>query len=234
MKKLGIIALALVVALGALGVGYAHWQQTLYIEGTVNTGTYCVGFFEASTTDPCVAVCDPGTIGPNPGGNGTIDEGYTKNVGCVNATPVDEKDCCLDNKIAYEKLEIMVCNAYPSYTANITFSLKNCGSIPGEVESLKITKLGTTVVDIELVSGAAYTAVDLTGDGTDDMEIKYVAASPSQIDPCNTTCGYKILLHFLNGGTEENPEGLPQGMTGGNALTFELELATVQWNLATP
>ena len=39
MKKIGILALALVLALGSLGVGYALWFETLFIEGTVNTGS---------------------------------------------------------------------------------------------------------------------------------------------------------------------------------------------------
>jgi hypothetical protein len=39
MKKIGLLCLALVLALGALGVGYAAWTDTIFIEGTVNTGT---------------------------------------------------------------------------------------------------------------------------------------------------------------------------------------------------
>ena len=38
MKKIGLLCLALVLALGTLGVGYAMWFEDLYIEGTVNTG----------------------------------------------------------------------------------------------------------------------------------------------------------------------------------------------------
>ena len=37
MKKIGVLALVLVFAFGALGIGYAHWSQTLYVEGTVKT-----------------------------------------------------------------------------------------------------------------------------------------------------------------------------------------------------
>ena len=37
MKKIGLICLALVLALGVLGVGYAMWDKTLTITGTVST-----------------------------------------------------------------------------------------------------------------------------------------------------------------------------------------------------
>jgi len=36
--KIGIVFLVLVLALGALGVGYARWAENLSLEGTVNTG----------------------------------------------------------------------------------------------------------------------------------------------------------------------------------------------------
>ncbi len=39
MKKIGLLSLALVLALGALGVGYAAWTDQVTIEGTVTTGS---------------------------------------------------------------------------------------------------------------------------------------------------------------------------------------------------
>ena len=39
MKRIALISLALVLALGALGLGYAHWSDTIFITGTVNTGS---------------------------------------------------------------------------------------------------------------------------------------------------------------------------------------------------
>lgn len=50
-RKVGLIVLAVVVALGALGVGYAAWSQTLTINGNVSTGTYDVVFANLSATE---------------------------------------------------------------------------------------------------------------------------------------------------------------------------------------
>ena len=39
-QKAGILCLALVLGLGAIGVGYAHWTETLNIQGSVGTGIW--------------------------------------------------------------------------------------------------------------------------------------------------------------------------------------------------
>jgi hypothetical protein len=44
MKKLGLICLVIVIALGSLGVGYAAWSQNLRVNGSVATGTFDVVF----------------------------------------------------------------------------------------------------------------------------------------------------------------------------------------------
>jgi len=51
MKKIGLLSLALVLALGTLGVAYAHWTDTITIEGTVNTGSVDINVEYYSGTD---------------------------------------------------------------------------------------------------------------------------------------------------------------------------------------
>jgi hypothetical protein len=50
MKKIGLLCMALVLALGMLGVGYAMWKDEVTIEGTVSTGTVEVDIVELSET----------------------------------------------------------------------------------------------------------------------------------------------------------------------------------------
>jgi hypothetical protein len=44
MKKLGLIILVAVMALGALGAAYAAWSQPLYVNGNVTNGTLKADF----------------------------------------------------------------------------------------------------------------------------------------------------------------------------------------------
>ena len=50
MKKIGLLCLALVLALGTLGVGYAMWSDEVTIEGTVNTGSVEITIEDLSET----------------------------------------------------------------------------------------------------------------------------------------------------------------------------------------
>ena len=109
MKKIGILALVLVFVLGTLGVGYAMWDKTLFINGTVNTGEVDAYF----TT----ATCDD--IG--------IDPGYDKDVGSCTVTGAET-----------QTLTITINNGYPCYTATIDFTIDNIGTIPVKVQSLTI------------------------------------------------------------------------------------------------
>lgn len=50
MKKLGLILLALLIALGALGAGYAMWSDSILIKGTVTTAIVDINAFEFTST----------------------------------------------------------------------------------------------------------------------------------------------------------------------------------------
>jgi hypothetical protein len=50
MRKIGLLSLTLVLVLGAIGVGYSHWTDTITVEGTVCTGSVDLRVIETSST----------------------------------------------------------------------------------------------------------------------------------------------------------------------------------------
>jgi len=50
LKRMGVLALAMVIALGALGVAYAAWTDSVTVEGTVETGTLDIDITGVSST----------------------------------------------------------------------------------------------------------------------------------------------------------------------------------------
>jgi predicted ribosomally synthesized peptide with SipW-like signal peptide len=54
MKKIGLILIAMVVALGALGAGYAYWTQTINVTGYVQTGDLNAQFAASDVVDQWV------------------------------------------------------------------------------------------------------------------------------------------------------------------------------------
>jgi hypothetical protein len=100
MKKLGLICLALLIAVGSIGSAYAAWSQNLNLGKEVQTGTFIVGFDPASFSAggsgapaTCFIASSPAPSATEftvkidkayPGWTGTID--YTiKNTGTIPA-----------------------------------------------------------------------------------------------------------------------------------------------------
>ena len=108
MKKIIGVFAALMVALAMTGVAYACWSQTIFIEGTVETGYVCVGWSDVYTED---------------------EWNVTKDVGEIDAWLEDQKGWHIDTPI-YETLVVELSNVYPSYEAYIEVDISNGGTIP--------------------------------------------------------------------------------------------------------
>lgn len=124
MKKIGLISLALVLALASLGVGYAMWSDTVYIEQTVETGTVSIGFSKISTDEPFGEFEDKDV--------GSIDGWLT---GTIKGT-VDYAGVPTD---VYEKAEVLMENAYPCYQTAVFIDVANVGTIPVYISSMDIS-----------------------------------------------------------------------------------------------
>ena len=104
MKKIGLIALIVVLALGIIGVGYAAWTQAFSISGTVASGTYIVSIAQTPATSvsptQTVATCSVGTV-------------VTTGVGAA--------------------LPISITNGFPGLTYTIPFTLTDSGTVPAKI-----------------------------------------------------------------------------------------------------
>jgi predicted ribosomally synthesized peptide with SipW-like signal peptide len=118
MKKVGLLILVLVFALGALGAGYAYWNQNLVISGTVDTGELSVG------VAPGTAPVSTGGASMTIAGNGiVIKDGY------------------------YPAIDVGIVDAYPGYSANATVYFKNLGTVPVKVTDVDFTNSGVFDLD---------------------------------------------------------------------------------------
>jgi hypothetical protein len=109
MKKIGLIAMALVLALGTLGVGFAFWTETLEVTADVETGELKVCFVDAW--------CEPDPFGA-----------FTMEVNLLDPDGDGNKNIA----------EIIVLNAQQCSQAKAWITIKNQGTIPVHI-NLSVT-----------------------------------------------------------------------------------------------
>ena len=229
MKKIGLLVLALVFALGALGVGYAHWSDEVYIDGIVETGEVLIGFVSQDTDDP-EGADDPCLMFPDecPDTCQQCEPG-DKDVATTTCELFDQKDhCCGDPAThlgvpCYETLVVTLDNVYPQYCPTLFFDIANCGSIPVHITSHKIVLVSVGDVETEIVIDlpkCTMVPVDFDGDGDADIKIGLDGPEePQQLHPCDVGA-YE--LHFCV--LQECPQCA--------SLDFEIEIEAIQWNKA--
>ncbi|GAG82037.1 unnamed protein product, partial [marine sediment metagenome] len=152
--KTGIVCLALLLALGAMGVGYAQWSDTVFISGTVETGEFSSGFIACSTNDP-----------PN-----TIDPGKDKDVGSATA------ELASPENDGWEEVVVTITNAYPCYQCQVYVTVQNHGTVPAQIDTVTITSPPeVTVTDIDALIGVVLDPGE-TVDGTVSVHLEQSAA----------------------------------------------------------
>ena len=230
MKKIGILALVLVSAFGALGIGYAHWSDTVYVDGTVEMGSLTLAFDFVEPPLCQEYYRDPST--------GALIEGewLDKEVGDVDCSYDDYIEDVHSLKEGYKKLTILVSNAYPQYIVHTTFKLHNIGTIPLNVCEYIITgekrdSTGAVVYNLLWYDpdgdyiGSLYE--DVNGNGVVDagdlevINLEITNALPYQIDPCNTNKA-QIDMEFKQDAEECH------------TYTIDVTIVAIQWNKPCP
>ncbi len=170
MKKILFIAIALVVALGGLGIGYASWTDKVTITGAVNTGIVCLSMKAKGVVDNgCgLAIYNyPGATGNQGDSNWDTFVPGTPELSCPPGfvfsgdTPV-----CTDKNVAWvewtstppipnprdplgraQTMTFTIHNAYPYFYADISLWLCNCGTVPVKVYAPVISQDDSIIIE---------------------------------------------------------------------------------------
>jgi len=214
VKKIVLLALVLVLALGGLGVGYATWSQTLYVDTQATTGTFAVGIGELTLSEE--PEHEDKDVAWMEGYLGGIIKGY--------------KEDPLQPGVMvpyYEKAFVTVHNAYPSYVGHIVFTVGNVGTIPAHIKSFKLSDptgelSWQWVVAPPATPSYGYFWKDFNGSGAYEageevMRFALLNFVSHQLDPCSTIKG-ELDFH------------IEQPAEQGHTYTFLGEVEAVQWN----
>lgn len=197
----------LMLALVTVGFAYAHWSQTLYIDGSVATGELDWEFVVASCEDDEIGEkdynCRDGFALPSP-----IFWEVDKDVGRTTVAIVDP-----------HTVTVTLTNVYPSYFTSVSVYAHNTGTIPLIIDKV-ILKDDVTVEIRKMPSPIV--KLDLNNDGKKDVEIWWLNGFGVQLEPCDMSPEMSFWIHIL--------QDAPQGAT----LTFTIEIVAIQWNMYVP
>jgi hypothetical protein len=136
MKKIGILLITLVLALGTLGVGYAAWTDEIYIQGTVQTGDVDINVVELSGTQAWKDFDNDGLVMVHTYQNLGIASGpitwdrYNEPPPPANGLKVSEATATL---LEEDLVEFTFTNLFPCQDFYVDMVLRYEGSVPGKV-----------------------------------------------------------------------------------------------------
>ncbi|HDN73585.1 MAG TPA: hypothetical protein ENG16_01000 [Archaeoglobus sp.] len=212
-RKIGVTFVLCTLAFAGIGVGYANWSEELTIEGSVTMGSIDPKFLWVGTNDPPT----PGSNDPKECGEWNIDaewdgERYDWDVGSISAykNPQDPS-----------QLYITVENAYPCYYGSVLACIKNAGTVPVGIESIKL-KIGSnewsissdTVYYVDFDTG---TVQESPFDGADlSLELSGISVG-SVIDPNEET--HVIICVHVEEGAQQSAR-----------YDFDIQIDFCNWN----
>lgn len=247
MKKIGLICLAVVLAVGVGGLAYATWSQELTITETVNTGEVEVGVRDVGTNDDDgdldgVPNADPTGADKDPGWDTTNNVAvvYDKDVAhteSVNGVYKFTKEILIGDVLTptmfYHDVSDTIYSGYPCYAPLIVWEITNNGSIPVKLElSFAVHDPDGLDPFVNIADWKAFENNALVGSGSYYLYEMLEFLEGYQLEPCDTL-RLEMTKHIwqefdIDG--DGNFEECPMNAT----VTYTMTVNAVQWNLYSP
>jgi hypothetical protein len=220
--------MTVILALGGMGIGYAAWTDTIWVDGSVNTGEVCIEVTcpfgpsgESSDPSPPYTVAQGAPAfsldyNARPEVAGTpdfwVDPVRTdKNVAWVTSN-------CEELTPPRKLVTLTFHNVYPSYFSHLAFGLRNCGTIPIKMDHVIFTdQWGRS----QTITKTDYLTFDLSGNDTDDFELYWGDNFGAQLEP-GGGWSMDFWTHFMQ------DEGIDFSQP--QTFTLTIEIVVVQWN----
>lgn len=220
------LSLLSILVLSAAGISYAAWTDQITIHGMATTADLCWEFGSANTLDPFQPT-NPGGDYPVPPylADWTCFPGFAwneevhdwmwrldKNVAWCQTSLVD-----LDGDGCRESMMLWVNNTYPCNFHEVSYYVRNCGSLPLRINAVQISD-GHHVWN---VTGIDFLAeLDFNDDGAADFELLWNEPLGAQIHPGGHSQEMSFWMHTL--------QPCPQAQL--DSLHFTITVQAVQWN----
>jgi hypothetical protein len=208
-RKVMAMFLVSLMAVSLLGVAYAHWDDTVQIEGTVHMGEFIVGILDIKMIGDNEDTFDP----PK-----EVAECY------VELLEPETSVHHVPTETVYKVMLVTTENAYPNYINYIKFNLKNAGTIPAHIKTVTITAYDETdAQDLAVVEVAPghYDIVDpVVGAIINLWLYKQETGAPlesNQLEPC-TAEPVDLVIEFKQEAEECH------------TYTYKIEIYAIQWN----
>jgi hypothetical protein len=203
MKKIGLLFLVMVLALGTLGVAYAMWSDTVTVQTNIATGSVDIAIVGQAVLDDHA----PPPYYP------TDDPDYSSNDGFVprfvGDPPVAEYFWTIDKDVSWGScnytsniMTVHLWNTYPSNFNAVTAYVSNLGTIPVIITKTEVYLNSYTPGDTPyatITSSGTYVSLDYDGDGNDEIEISYGDnfGAENQLEPGETPAEISYWIHTL-------------------------------------
>jgi hypothetical protein len=203
MKKIGLIFLVLMGALACLGVAYGAWSETLDVSASVSAGDFGIEFVQAVSND------DNGLPDPDVKGNWTWN-GSSGSAPVWNGSRTDSNNSSAAASLdeSQNTLTLTVNGAYPGYWSSAACILKNTGTVPLKIDTVKVGAVSSNPSDSTPVSDR----FTLEFSGALDQSLH------TPIDPGDEALG-TVYVNWLS---------IPSDQT---TYSLEITVTATQWNM---